>query len=87
VAPDLLRKLEFKGHTTLKPIERHRLRELILSDLKKYRRAKGPEIHQRIGSEIPYLTVKAEIEEMLVSGLIEKEGERRHRFYLWKEAK
>ena len=49
VAPDLLRKLEFKGHTTLKPIERHRLRELILSDLKKYRRAKGTEIHQRIG--------------------------------------
>lgn len=87
VAPDLLRKLEFKGHTTLKPIERHRLRELILSDLKKYRRAKGPEIHQRIGSEIPYLTVKAEIEEMLAGGLIEKEGERRHRFYLWKEAK
>lgn len=87
VAPDLLRKLEFKGHTTLKPIERHRLRELILSDLKKYSRAKGPEIHQRIGSEIPYLTLKAEIEEMLTSGLIEKEGERRHRFYLWKEVK
>jgi ATP-dependent DNA helicase RecG len=87
VAPDLLRKLEFKGQTTLKPIERHRLRELILSDLKKYRRAKGPEIHRRIGSEIPYATVKAEIEEMLVGGLIGKEGERRHRFYLWKEAK
>jgi ATP-dependent DNA helicase RecG len=87
VAPDLLRKLDYKGHTTLKPIERHRLRELILSDLKKYRRAKGPEIHQRIGSEIPYLTVKAEIEEMLSDDVIEKEGEKRHRFYLWKEQK
>ena len=87
VAPDLLRKLEFKGHTTLKPIERHRLRELILSDLKKYRRAKGPEIHQRIGLEIPYATVKAEIEEMLSDEVIGKEGEKRHRFYLWKEQK
>ena len=87
VAPDILRKLDYKGHTTLKPIERHRLRELILSDLKKYRRAKGPEIHQRIGSEIPYPTVKAEIEEMLSDDVIEKEGEKRHRFYLWKEQK
>jgi len=85
VAPDVLRKFEYKGNTTLRPIEQHRLRELILSDLKKYGRAKGTEIHQRIGPEIPYRTVRAEIEKMLSDKLIGKEGEKRYRFYLWKQ--
>ena len=85
VAPDVLRKFEYKGNTTLRPIEQHRLRELILSDLKKYRRAKGTEIHQRIGPEIPCRTVRAEIEQMLSDNLIGKEEEKRYRFYFWKD--
>ena len=38
ISPELLRKLDFKGSTTLRGIEKHRLRELILRDLEIYRR-------------------------------------------------
>lgn len=53
VEPEVLRTLEFQGETTLRGIERHRLRELILRDLEIYRKAGISEIHERIGKEIP----------------------------------
>lgn len=58
VNPEVLRSTEFKGPTTLKKIQPHRLRHLVLEDLTTY----SPDlasaspisaIHQRIGLDIP----------------------------------
>ena len=53
IEPQVLRTLEFRGETTLRGIELHRLRELILRDLEIYRKASISQIHNRIGKEIP----------------------------------
>lgn len=83
VAADLLRKLDFKGSTTLRSIEKHRLRELILKDLEIYRESSIGEIHERIGAEIPRSTLKVQIKQMVENGEIGKKGKLRHTRYLW----
>jgi len=54
VAPDLIKRLDFKTTTTLKDIEEYRLKELVISDIRKYRKAGISEIHDRIGQDIPW---------------------------------
>ena len=61
VEASLLRKLDFKGKTSLKGIESHRLRELILRDLEIYKEAGFGDIHKRIGEEIPIRKVRYEL--------------------------
>ncbi len=80
---EVLRKLDFKGGTTLKGIEKHRLRALILQDLGIYRRATMCEIHGRIGSEIPLLKLRRELNDLVRHGEIGKEGVKRGTVYLW----
>jgi len=82
VEPQVLRKLEFKGETTLKGIERHRLRELILRDLEIYRKASISQIHNRIGKEIPRRKLQHALKLMVRSGEIGKQGQRKHTVYL-----
>jgi len=82
VAWDLLRKVGFRGRTTLKGIEAHRLRELILQDLSVYREASRSEIHGRIGPEIAISKVRRAIQGLLREGLVEKRGEKRGRRYV-----
>jgi ATP-dependent DNA helicase RecG len=82
-AIDLVRTLEFEGGTTLKGIERHRLRELILRDLEIYRRASISQMHERIGKEIPRRKVRRELTELVTTGLIGKVGNTRAAVYLW----
>lgn len=53
VQPELLRTLAFPAVTTLKRIEDHRLRALVLEDLQRYPGSAIGEIHPRIGEEIP----------------------------------
>ena len=53
VAPDILRSARFRGRTTLKPIQDHRLEELIRTDLALYPGSSASEIHSRVGMEIP----------------------------------
>jgi ATP-dependent DNA helicase RecG len=77
VEPQILRTLEFEGGTTLKGIERHRLRELILRDLEIYRRASISQMHERIGKEIPRRKVRRELTELVTTGLIGKVGNTR----------
>jgi len=82
VHPKLLKKLDFTGLTTLKGIEPHRLRVLILRDLEIYEEASISEIHQRIGLEIPRRRVRSSIQELLDERQIMKKGENRWRKYL-----
>ncbi len=83
VEPQVLRTLEFQGETTLKGIERHRLRELILRDLEIYRKASISEIHERIGQEIPRRKLQHELKLLLKDGAIGRQGTWRHTVYLW----
>ena len=49
----LLKDSQYKGRTTLKRIEKYRIKELIIEDLKIYKEATKSEIQSRIGEEIP----------------------------------
>ena len=83
VEPQVLRTLEFQGETTLKGIERHRLRELILRDLEIYRKASISEIHGRIGKEIPRRKVRRELAELVEVKGIGSQGVKRGTVYFW----
>ena len=83
VDPELLRKLEFKGRTTLRRIEPHRLRELVLKDLEMYKKASIGEIHGRIGTEIPRRDLQRQLGRLASGGDIGKTGKRRWTRYLW----
>ncbi len=83
IDPELLRKLDFKGKTTLKGIEKHRLRELLIRDLEIYREASIGEIHKRIGPEIPRRLLQEELKRLVQCGQIEKRGIRKHTRYLY----
>lgn len=87
VEPEVLRTLEFQGETTLKGIERHRLRELILRDLEIYRKASISQIHNRIGKEIPRRKLQHELKLMVQAGEITKQGVRKHTVYLCAKAR
>lgn len=82
VDADLLRSLDYKGRTSLKGIEPHRLQELILRDLAIYRRASSTEIHGRVGEEIPIQMLRRELKKMVDSGRIGQEGAKRSTRYL-----
>lgn len=83
VDPEVLRRLEFKGGTTLKGIEKHRLRELILRDLEIYKQASISQIHQRIGLEIPRRKLQFELKQLVTESKIGRKGSRRYTMYLW----
>ncbi len=83
VHPELLRKLDFRGATTLRGIESHRLRELILRDLEIYREASISDIHQRIGHEIPIRKIKYLLTKLYDEGAIGRTGSKRGVRYLW----
>jgi len=82
VDPKLLRKLNFKGSTTLRGIEKHRLRELVLRDLGIYEEASISQIHARIGKEIPLRKLRRTVNELCKDGSILPKGERKGRRYL-----
>ena len=82
VDPEMLRKLEFKGNTTLKGIEAHRLRELILTDLAIYKTAGIGEIHKRIGDEIPRRKIRHELQKLVEEEIVTPEGENKWRRYV-----
>lgn len=85
VAWNVLRKARFRGRTTLKGIEVHRLRELILRDLAVYGETRRSEIHARIGAEIPLSKVRGSLRALIEEGLVEKRGEKRGRRYVLTE--
>ena len=58
----------------MKRIEDYRIKELIIEDLKIYTCAPLKGIHQRIGKEIPYKKVLAQIKSLVVENVIEEVG-------------
>lgn len=85
VPVEMVQKLEFETPTTLKRIEPHRLRELVITDLQRYRESGISEIHQRVGSEIPRRQLQMVLTKLTAEKLIGKRGQRRHTRYFWKE--
>lgn len=85
VDPELLRKLDFRGSTSLKGIEAHRLRELILRDIEIYRSASISEIHARIGIEIPRRTVQAQLKSLVDEGKLNSTGNHPRLKYVYPE--
>ena len=85
IEPELLRRLDFRGLTSLKGIERHRLHELVLRDLEIYQEASISEIHARIGKEIPLRRLRRALQELRAEGLVSPKGERKARRYLLTE--
>ena len=83
VDSELLRTFQFRGRTSLKGIEDHRLRELLIEDLRRYGRAGIGQIHERIGSEIPRRKVRYQLGQLVRDGHIRRTGVKRHTTYLW----
>jgi ATP-dependent DNA helicase RecG len=82
VDASLLRRLDFQAKTTLKAIEPHRLRELVLSDLARYPNSSLGEIHSRIGTEIPKRTLQRALSGLMASGDIRSHGRLRGTRYI-----
>lgn len=74
VKPELLRTMEFPAVTTLKRIEDHRLRALVLEDLERYPDSAFGEIHARIGTEIPHRRLRALLKRLTDEHLVHKTG-------------
>jgi ATP-dependent DNA helicase RecG len=81
VDPQLLRKLDFAQSTTLSLIEPHRLKALILEDLRRYPDSAISDIHNRIAPELDRHRIKRTLENLAEEGLITFSGEKRWRRY------
>lgn len=81
VAPALLRAVGLDGPTTLRRMEPHRLRALILEDLGLYPDSSRVEIHRRIGSEIHPKALTRALDALMREDKVEAAGERRWRRY------
>lgn len=77
VAPNILRSAKFRGRTTLKPIQDHRLEELIRTDLVLYPGSSASEIHSRVGTEIPKYKLKRCLETLREREEVVMEGKQR----------
>jgi ATP-dependent DNA helicase RecG len=74
VNPVVLKNLNHKKKTSLKTIEKPRLKALILEDLELHPNSSVGEIHERIGREINFRKVRAMIYELKDKGIIESKG-------------
>jgi len=81
IEPDIMRKLDFPGPTTLTRIESHRLRALIIEDVQRHPGSAFGEIHQRIGAEIPEHQIRRQLKSLVDNGKARYEGKNRWRRY------
>lgn len=82
---ELLRKLDFRGNTSLKGIETHRLRELILRDMQIYKNASISEINDRIGGEIPRRTIQTQLKNLVEEQKLHAIGNHPRLRYIYSE--
>jgi ATP-dependent DNA helicase RecG len=83
--PELIKKLNLRGKTTLKTIEKHRLRELVRQDLENYPNSSIGEIQERIGNEIPQRKIRPILNRLLGEKIIGKTGVLKHTKYFLKK--
>lgn len=81
VRPDLLRGAGLDEQTTLGSIEPHRLRELVLEDLRRYPGSGRADIHRRVGAEIQPRAVTRTLTALISDGLVVAQGKRRWTTY------
>lgn len=81
VPPALLREVGLDRVTTLKRVEPHRLRALVIEDLERYPDSGRADIHRRIGPEIHPKTIERTLRALLEDHVIVAVGERRWRKY------
>lgn len=81
VPPSLLRNAGLDALTTLKRVQPHRLRALILEDLERFPESSISEIQRRIGPEIPSRSIKRGLDELVAEKALSFTGERRWRRY------
>ena len=81
VPPALLREAGLDTLTTLKRVQPHRLRALILEDLERFPDSAKGDILRRVGPEIPDRTFRRALEELVESGEVLATGEKRWRRY------
>lgn len=74
VQPELLRTLAFPAVTTLKRIEDHRLRALVLEDLQRYPGSAIGEINLRIGEEITRRRLRTMLGNLVRDEAVRTEG-------------
>lgn len=84
VPPAILKGAGLDGTTTLKRIEPHRLRALIIEDLSRYPGSSSSEVQRRVAAELPRHQLKRAIDELVKAGRLRFEGVRRWRRY-WVE--
>ena len=81
VPPALLRAAGVALRTTLKRVQPHRLKALILEDLERYPGSSSGEILGRVGPEISQRTLKRTLDRLVAEGAVVANGERRWRRY------
>jgi len=81
VAPELVHDLQLPTSTTLQRIEPHRLKALILEDLRHYPGSSIGQINKRIGREISQKRVKRALDDLVSQAQVRAEGDRRGRKY------
>ncbi|MFZ1325379.1 MAG: ATP-binding protein [Candidatus Contendobacter sp.] len=81
VSPALLKGSGLDRKTTLRRLEPHRLRALILEDLRRYPKSASGDIHRRVGVEVPYRTLKRAIDNLVKMVHVRFEGLGRGRRY------
>ncbi|MGA8890657.1 MAG: ATP-binding protein [Anaeromyxobacteraceae bacterium] len=77
VPPAFLKAVALDLKTTLKRVQPHRLRALILEDLDRYPGSSSSEIHQRVGPEINARTLKRAIDTLIEAGEVSPSGKKR----------
>jgi len=81
VSPDWLKGSGLDEKTTLRRLEPHRLRALIVEDVRRYPGAASGDINRRVGPEVPYRTLKRAIDDLVAEGSLRFEGQSRGRRY------
>ena len=74
INPEFIRKLNFKGKTTLKNIEDYRLEELIHKDISAYPNSAFGDIYKRIGEEINQHKVRRILKRMVQQRVLRVSG-------------
>jgi ATP-dependent DNA helicase RecG len=77
VPPALLKAVDLDLKTTLKRVQPHRLRALVLEDLERYPGSSSSENHERIGPEINARTLKRAIDALIQAGEVVPSGKKR----------
>lgn len=81
VNPALLRGGGLDRRTTLKRVEPHRLKALIVEDLLRYPGSSSGEINRRVGEEVAYRTLKRALDDLTQGGRVRFEGASKGRKY------